>query len=144
MGKIFKRRPEVERLESMTLLSGMAAAAHSAAIPNPLHLTGSVHGTYQLEGTGSTSKASGSISPLGHITDSGSVSHIDGLGTVTMTAKQGKVFLDLKLRPSGIGFGGTYTITGGTKAFAAETGSGHVQITPSGSVSHGHLMVTYS
>jgi len=134
-----RRRPEVELLESMTLLSGVAVA-----FPHPLVLTGSDHGTYQVKATGTTTKGSGSVSPLGHVTTSGK-SISGGVGTVTLTSKAGKLFLTEHLRLSGIGsFSGTFTIAGGTKAFAGETGSGTIHSTVSGSATHGKYTITYS
>jgi len=64
---------------------------------------------------------------------------------VTLTSKAGKVFLSDNLELSGIGsFSGTYTITRGTKAFAGDTGSGKIQVTLSGSATHGKYNITYS
>jgi hypothetical protein len=138
MGKNFKLRPEVEPLESMMLLSGM-----TAALPNPLALQGTEHGTFQLKGTNSVSKASGSITPLGQVRDTGSVSHVTGLGNVTMTSKEGKLYVDLKMMPSASGYEGTYTIVGGTKSLANETGSGTVQVAVTSTGKHGTFSITY-
>ncbi len=125
-----RRHPEVEALESMMLLSTLA-------------LTGSDHGTYTVKATGTTTKGSGSVSPLGHVTTSGK-SIGGGAGEVTLTSKMGKVFLTDHLKLSGIGsFSGTFTINGGTKAFAGDTGSGKVQSTFIGSPTHGKYTITY-
>jgi hypothetical protein len=138
MKKSLRCRPEVESLESMMLLSAMPHA-----VPNPLVLIGTERGTYQLRGTNSVSKAAGLISPLGQVKDSGITSHITGLGNVTMTTKQGKLFVELKLRASGSEYTGTYTITGGTKALVGETGTGTVQVTPSNSGKKDSFLITY-
>lgn len=139
-----RRRPEFECLESMRLLSGVGGAAADAVVPNPLHLAGSVHGTYHVKGIVSTSKGSGSISPLGHVTESGKSLFLAGTGSDTMSTKQGKLFVDLSVRPLGSAFAGTYTIVGGTKAYAGETGSGNVLVTLVGTSTHGKYTSTYS
>jgi hypothetical protein len=75
MRKTLRRRPEVESLKSMTLLSVLV-------------LTGSDHGTYSVKGTETATKGSGSVGPLGHVTTVGkSVS--GGVGTVTLTGQDG-------------------------------------------------------
>jgi len=130
MRKTMRRRPEVEALESMMLLSTLV-------------LSGSDHGTYQIKGTEETTKGSGSVSPLGHVTTAGKSIGV-GAGAVTLTSKTGKLFLTDHLTLSGIGsFSGTFTITGGTKAFAGDTGSGKLQSAFSGSATHGKYTLTY-
>ncbi len=100
-------------------------------------------------------KGSGSISPLGHVTGSGlnttslapmvmsvlppgspattsglNVLGPAGSGSLTLTAKIGKVFVSIsEVTLTGKGYAGEYTITGGTKAYAGETGSGNILIT---------------
>jgi hypothetical protein len=125
MRKKRERCLEVESLESMTLLSGMAGAAYKAAVPNPLHLVGSIHGTVtMMKSTGSTSvNASGNLTPIGKVTFTGKLppaSVTATTGNLNLTTKQGKLSLGLTIT----GLSGTYTITGGTKAYAGETGSG--------------------
>jgi hypothetical protein len=135
MRKALQRRPGFEALESKTLLSGLAGAAVSAAAPNPIHLSGSI----RIEITRhAAEKGSGSIGPLGHVTASGNALSLVSLFTsgsesLTLTTKTGKVFVSVSLSPqtlvSNNGAAGEYTITGGTKAYAGEAGSGKVQIT---------------
>jgi hypothetical protein len=140
MRKNMGRRPEVETLETMVLLSG------GAAIPNPLHLTGTDHGTYKVTAAGPTSKGSGSLSPIGKVTASSTEAASGGDNkSVTLTARQGKLFLTENFHSTGLGlYAGTYTITGGTKSFAHETGSGSVQATLIGSLTRGSVTTTYS
>jgi hypothetical protein len=124
MRKTLQRRPGFEALESMTLLSGLAGVAVSTAAPHPIHLTGSIE--IKLPGAHPAEKGSGSISPLGHVTESGDGMFFSGWAdseTLTLKAKTGKVFVFMN------GVKGEYTITGGTKAYAGATGSGNVQIT---------------
>ena len=81
-----RRRPRLEELESMTLLSGVSAvmpAAAAAVTPitpmsHELNLTGSVHGNYHTReipdaGKTYTFFGHGSVSPLGRTSMSGNV-----------------------------------------------------------------------
>ena len=135
MRKALQRRPGFEALESKTLLSGLAGAAVSAAAPNPIHLSGSI----RIEITRhAAEKGSGSIGPLGHVTASGNALSLVSLFTsgsesLTLTTKTGKVFVSVRGQtPAGYGAAGEYTITGGTKVYAGETGSGNIQMTFTG------------
>src|SRR5207248_2057735 len=96
MRKMRRRCPEVELLESLTLLSGLGLAAHqaSAPLPNPLPLMGTVHGTFKANAAGSTTvTGSGVLNPLGKVTklSGGSVANgtTGGLGNLTVSTKQG-------------------------------------------------------
>jgi hypothetical protein len=156
MRKTLQRRPGFDALESMTLLSGLTGAGVATAAHNPIHLTGSMTiGTsiqslkmaLRQHSLNPAEKGSGSISPLGHVTGSGNglspfalATGAPSSGSFTLTAKTGKVFVSMiGLTPVDNGFGpipqttiiaaGKYTITGGTGAYAGETGSGTVQIT---------------
>jgi len=133
MRKTLQRRPGFEALESMTLLSGLAGAAASIGAPHPIQLTGSIKIEVKFHHPQPTDMGAGSISPLGHVTESGgdSMSLIMGDGeSITLTTKTGKIFVTISgLTDTGNGNDGEYTITGGTKAYAGETGSGHVHIT---------------
>jgi hypothetical protein len=141
MRSLKHRRPEVEALETMTLLSGMAGEALPAVaalkatpvVPHPLVLAGSIHGTFKLKGGEVTINASGSFGSFGKVTFTGSLALATATsenGTLTATStKLGKLFVTLHETLSGTSASGTYTITGGTKAFAGETGSGVVSST---------------
>jgi hypothetical protein len=55
---------------------------------------------------------------------------LDGSASLTLKAKTGKVFVSISgVTDAGNGNAGEYTITGGTDAYAGETGSGNVLIT---------------
>ncbi len=125
----------------MTLLSGMALAAHPAVVasaaktslPNPLELSGSVHGTFKLKGvSGGSVNASGNLRPIGKVTVAGKVAILSantGTETLTISTSKGKVLLSTVVMATGTSsFTGTYTINGGTKAFAGETGSGTIVV----------------
>jgi hypothetical protein len=137
MSKRMGWRPEVETLESMTLLSGIGgggtdavhALAKGGVLPNPLVLTGTVTGTLQTQGHKHLLKISGNLSPIGKV--SFSTTAPPGGVTVaptSLTIPHGtaKLFVGLSLVPSGTTYSGTYTVNGGTKNLAHETGSGHV------------------
>jgi hypothetical protein len=134
MRKQMRRRPEVERLESMTLLSGVAAHAATPTIPHPLVLSGSIHGSLLAKGASKTSgvvNASGTFPLAGKLTFKGSLAaSATGSETGSLTAtstKLGKLFVTVNLTRSATSFTGTYQVTGGTGAFANESGSGNVQ-----------------
>jgi hypothetical protein len=155
MRKQLRRRPEVEGLEAMTLLSGMMGVASQAvealaktpALPNPLDLTGTLSGTVTEKGHGETIKAAGHLSPIGKVSFSGPAtgfSSSGGLTNLAIPGKAGKLFVSLNLTPAGTSLSGTYTITGGTKTLAGETGSGKVTVAITSLVSPIHFTATFS
>jgi hypothetical protein len=154
MRKQLRRRPEVEGLEAMTLLSSMGVApqaietiAKVRTLPNPLTLTGTVSGTVTIKGHGETIKASGKLSPFGKVSFSGPTTGFNvsgGVTNLTIPEKAGKLFMSLNLEPSGTSLSGTYTITGGTKALANETGTGDVTVVVTSVVSPIHFSATFS
>jgi hypothetical protein len=90
----------------------------------------------------------GSISPLGHVTYSVAMSPFADLKDQgrTFDTKQGQVgveFDDLQ-RAGTRSLEGEYTIDGGSGTYSGETGSGHVQITWTGSTSRGKITEIYS
>jgi hypothetical protein len=155
MRKLFHRRPEVEPLESLALLSGLTGTAHTpleamvskVALPNPLHLSGSVHGTIRMNSgaTSSTFSGSGSLSPIGKVTASGgaNITGSNGSGNLSLSGKQGKLNISFNVQTSGQGGSGTYTIINGTKGLAGENGSGTITITLSTTASRGSFNATF-
>jgi hypothetical protein len=155
MRKVFHRRPEVEPLESLALLSTLTVAAHTppeamvakVALPNPLPLSGSLHGTFRMNGAGtsSTYSGSGSLSSIGKVTASGgaNINGSNGSGNLSLSAKQGKLNLSLNFQMAGQGVSGTYTIINGTKGLAGEKGSGTITITLSTTASRGSFNATF-
>jgi hypothetical protein len=129
---MFRRRPELESLESMVLLSGMVAAEHphhAAAAIFATHqpvthavvsLSGTARGTYRATGSGFTFTGTGTVSPLGHSTLKGSL--LIPTGQLTVSTRHGKVFANLSLPQLGAPV--SYTITGGTGQFAGASGNG--------------------
>jgi hypothetical protein len=157
MRQALQRQCGFEALESMTLLSGSVAFAFpdSNPAPLPIHLTGSISEIYTTKkfsglsfGTWAlltfpVTKGSGSISPLGDVTESGE----PALTQVYLKAETGMVSFVIS-RPTdewpgrstirkffahaGNVITGEYTIGGGTGAYAGATGSGNMQITTLG------------
>jgi hypothetical protein len=137
----------------MTLLSGMtgiapqvAALAKTHPLPNPLDLTGTLTGTLTRKGQGETIKAAGKLSPIGKVSFSGpaTTSVSGGQSNLVIPGKTGKLFVSLNLTPAGTSLSGTYTITGGTKTLAGETGTGKVSVVVSSVVSPVHFSATFS
>jgi hypothetical protein len=139
----------------MTLLSGMTGVAHHAVeviaktrgLPNPLDLTGTLSGTVTEKGQGETIKAAGKLSPIGKVSFSGPATGFrpsGGSTNLTIPGPAGKLFMTLNLTPAGTSLTGTYTITGGTKMLASETGSGQVTVAVSSVASPIHFTATFS
>ncbi len=160
-----RRRPQLEALEAMTLLSAAMphGAAQVAASSHKVHLAlnGSIGGpnsstvTNPDVGASLSLDGSGRVAPLGQVSSTGSL-HMTGFiktghatGTLTLEGPKGSVTLALE-GPSQAGFSGppsalTYTITGGTGPYAGATGRGTATLTTtpeqrraSRSARHGH------
>jgi hypothetical protein len=134
MRKAMKQRPEVERLESMTLLSGVAGTVQEAVkIPNPVHLVGTVKGTFMPEGptSGEIKNLSGTLKPFGHLSEKKAIpiSLTGASQNLTLTSPAGNLTfrVNLTVTPQ-TGFSGTYTVVGGTKALTGEMGSGNLSV----------------
>jgi hypothetical protein len=144
--------PGVESLEAMTLLSGLAmpAVAHAAEVGMPtamstaVHVNGTTRGeyvrvranpdtgsTYDFNTTGilpgfGVAAVSGSVQTPGNIatgTASGSLTLFSLKGTLTLKVSSASLPSFSPL-PSKL----TFTITGGTGAFAGATGSGTIAV----------------
>jgi hypothetical protein len=142
MRQRFCRRPEVESLESMVLLSGLSIAqrpgaaalvAHEAQTSSPVQISGTAKGTYaagRAVGAPVHFSAKGSLTPVGRATLTGTLqlATASPSGTLTISVKkQGKVFASLTT--AGLGSPVFYTITGGTGTLAGESGSGEALVT---------------
>lgn len=154
-----QRRPEIEALESLELLSGILTVGHqeaTAMIARGLRpsavtvLSGTAKGKYHVTGgrTMSMFSGTGNVSPLGAAKVDGmlNLAGFNTTGQLTLTSKKlGEIFLTVK--PMGLGPDYTYQITGGTKSFAGATGSGvtTTTITPSGdaTATHGHFVLVF-
>lgn len=122
----WRRRPQLETLESMTLLSSASAMAHSAAhrvvaptispapkLPSPglALLNGTAHGTFFAHGPSPTSGtiyslfASGKVAPVGStllvggFQTRGVIASDRSSGTIVFEAPQGNLFLRLFATP---------------------------------------------
>ncbi len=153
-------RPQLESLESMTLLSGMAAmmpihAEVSTTTGTALTLTGTEKGVF-LAHTTKTAKnyaidTAGTLSPIGRAAITGSLQVARGIssgppsGTLHLITAKGTLTLQI---PQSVALPGglptatgtneivdTYVITKGTGAYKGDTGSGVVEFTfnPAGS-----------
>jgi hypothetical protein len=138
--KMFRWQPEFESMEAIVLLSavtlagrpGAAAVAELEAKRHSILLSGTVNGTYYSRGGAGaveTFFAHGSISPLGEVTLKGSIrrTNLKGSGSVTISAKHGRVFA--KLGAHALGTPVFYKVTGGTGKWANVSGTGEALIT---------------
>ena len=158
--KRIRRRPQLESLETMVLLSGFSITQHQGAaamVARQAHpdaavvLLGSVKGTYKTAGSLTTFSEKGDVSPLGKITLKGSIdyflAHPSGTGTISSaTRKHGKIISSLTTagpdRPV------YFTITSATGIYAGDTGSGEglVSTVPAKGkgAAHAHGKVTFT
>jgi hypothetical protein len=170
MFKTRHRRPQFETLETMTLLSGAGAAmglsgpaaAHRgvAAEMGPVSFLplipagstalfpqGTVKGLYVQHGGSSTIQfsASGSLSPLGSTTETGTIA---ATGTVRIATPKGTV--TLQLLPTSTPNHFNYGITETTGAYTGDQGAGTVVVTfgprhagPTAGTSFGSIRLTF-
>lgn len=166
-----KARPRLEPLESMCLLSGVAAAVHhshhpavavSAVSPrSTLTLSGSESGVFVMQRSSSGRTyditATGRLTPLGLTAAAGNLHVLSGIssgppnGTLHLAASRGTLTLQIPrsvMIPAGLPtptssneIVDTYAITRGTGSYAGDTGSGVVEFTFSGNASAGSFAV---
>jgi hypothetical protein len=140
--KTYRRRPSVESLESMVLLSGFSAVKHHAApalvtrLPDASTVTnvsGTLKGTFTAQGGGGPYHLTGKgpVTALGQMTVKGSekVSGPDYLmtGTLTLTTPKGNIVMNTVVHTTELGkLPGpvSMAITKGTKHFKGVGGSG--------------------
>jgi hypothetical protein len=133
-------------MEAKFLLTTPGATAPTALVATmPLVLAGSLQGRYSFgttvpdAGDTYTLSGSGRVGPLGKVTFSaefgtpGFIASGHTTGTLTLASPRGTITLGL-LGPTQPGFSApptsfTYTIIGGTGAFAHAHGSGHLTLT---------------
>ena len=148
------RKPQLELLESMTLLSGLAFLAAidpstSAIVQSsqraPIALNATTHGTltttqknpdagkeFQLYTSGPAA-ALGHVSIDGALLTPGFIAHSQASGSLKVHTRRGELTLSVK-EPSQFGFSSlphslTYSITSGTGHYQGATGSGRLTIT---------------
>jgi hypothetical protein len=131
--KRIRRRPELESLETMVLLSGISALEHHGAAAmvaretqagSVITLSGTAKGTFKAAGTSDNFLAKGSISPLGKISLKGTVNFAASTGSLIIAStgrKHGKI--TASLTPNGPQNPVSYTITSASGIFASDTGS---------------------
>jgi hypothetical protein len=150
MREHLQRRPQLESLESVTLLSGSAAAVRGAiaALVAPstptsghtIHLTGTARGSYHVHiinpdiGKDFTFFGSGQVAPLGHvdltghINSPGFIANGHSKGLLVLSNPNGSVTLSL-IGPVQSGFTPvpdtfTFKITSASGKFKGDTGTG--------------------
>lgn len=140
--KSHRRRPELETLEAVTLLSTFghtlapavhAPAVHAAATPaiTTVALHGTIHATGKLSGTTVAVSGSGNLGAVGSASAKVTVNLLHPPSSITLSAKKGKLVLaeDSPLLTSGNGGSTTYHVASGTGSYAHATGSGTVTAT---------------
>jgi len=134
MRKRARRCPEVEALDSRTLLSATAAAQPVAAFSS-LQLAGTVHGTTTDRGD-PRFQLSGVLSPLGNVKDAGhgSIATVTGTnGSFSLSTKVGRLWVATDVAATGKrSFSGDYQILGGTQEYAGDTGAGTFVVSDAG------------
>ena len=137
MKKSTRIRPVVESLESMMLLSTAVAEVHALAKPAAVHIVtaeqavtlhGTLKGSGTLSGTSATISGSGNLGSVGASTFKIKANLLSPPSSITLSTKKGNLYLSAASPLVGSGTSGstTYTITGGTKAYAHATGAGSV------------------
>jgi hypothetical protein len=140
--KSVRRRPELESLESIALLSGISTVAHPGVaalvgrlpqVSKSIALSGTVKGTFKPGNSPTapfTFSAKGTVNHLGQVTSTGSL-YFDNVylpyGTMTVTTSHGKINVKLQEKvPSGPFIA---TINGGTKTYLGASGTGTSHLT---------------
>jgi len=132
--KSTRRRPELESLESLMLLS--ASGAHHGGRP-PAHvapvtvaLSGTIHATGQIQGNHLTVKGSGDLNPVGHATLQYSTRVDNPSLSVTLETKHGKLLLvgDSPIATATTSGSTHYRVIGGTGSYTQATGSGTASV----------------
>lgn len=137
MKKSPRLRPVVESLESMMLLSTAMAEVHALAKPavhvvvaesTAVALHGTIKATGKISGTSAAISGSGNLGKVGTASLKVSGSLASFPTSITLNTKKGNLYLKASSSLVGAGSSGstTYTITGGTKAYANATGAGSV------------------
>ncbi len=137
-----RRRPEVEGLETLALLSGFAHAgvAHVGAVhaeatkstPSVavVALHGTIHATGKLSGETLSVSGSGNLGSVGTASAKVAANLLSPPSTVTLSTKRGNIVLaedaGTALLTSGSTGTGTYHVAGGTGSYAHSTGSGTI------------------
>jgi len=136
--KSTRRRPEVESLESMMLLSTFVhAEAHTSRPPvvvsSQVTLRGTIHAKGNLTGDTLTIAGSGNLGKVGNASFNLNTSLLAPTSTATLSTRGGRINL---VANNGSVFGSnsgtiTYTIQGGSGSHASAFGSGtiHVSLT---------------
>jgi hypothetical protein len=135
MPKRSHQRPEVERLDSLTLLSSIAAAAPQVTGIGSMQLTGTLKGITSTQGN-PTFHATGELSPIGSVKAAGhgSIATVTGpTGAFNLRTPIGKVYVGTDVESAGKRtYSGEYRIEGGTAAYSGDSGSGSFVVSYTG------------
>ncbi len=158
--KYFRRRPELEAMESKLLMSGVSAVHHpaAAALVAPVEkdmsspLFGKLEGTFHEVDSASPKlvfSVKGTLSPGGKSTVTGFWTYgvQNGSGTMTVETKHGKIKADLSAASGNHFATESYSIKVGTGQFEGTTGAGDLtfEMIPSkgNGLPHGKISIDF-
>lgn len=151
MTRTLQRRPAFESVGSMTLLSGPAGAALPAESPasNPIHLTGSIHGTYHQGSYDIAPQltAIGWLSPLGRVSAWGLIwlrGPLPGADLTLVPSNITSVVLRIRDRLAPTGHAARMPYTSVPGLGAEDFGSGNVAITLTGTHTRGKFTADFT
>jgi hypothetical protein len=131
MKRSTRRRPELEPLEPLVLLSASSRhAPKPAPVPPVVSLSGSVHATGKLSSRGLAVVGTGDLSPVGPVGLKYSANLLTPSLSVTLRSKHGKIILvgDSLLAPGTSSGSIHYRVIGGTGSYLGATGSGNASV----------------
>jgi hypothetical protein len=129
----------VEALDARTLLSRVGAAVEPIVARASLQLVGELRGIAFDHGDIPSFQSKGNVSPLGPVRSAGGGDTLNGPNSITvltgpngafnLITPHGQVYVATDVSSTGPrSFSGTYTIQGGTGAYAGATGTGAYSI----------------
>jgi hypothetical protein len=131
MKRSTRRRPELESLEPLVLLSASSNHVPRPTSPPPVvSLVGSIHATGAVSNKGLSVSGKGDLGPVGPVSLKYSTDLLTPSLSVTLGSKRGKIFLvgDSPL-PQGTSSGSIhYRVIGGTGPYIKATGSGNASV----------------
>jgi hypothetical protein len=131
MKKSTRRRPELESLEPLLLLSaGAKHAPRPTPAPPVVSLSGSIHASGKLSSKGLSVSGTGDLSQVGPVSLKYSANLLTPSLSVTLGSKHGKIILvgDGLLAPGTTSGSIHYRVIGGTGSYLGATGSGTASV----------------
>jgi hypothetical protein len=132
MKRSTRRRPELESLEPMVLLSGgLKHAPPPTPVPPVVSLVGSIHASGKLTSQVVSVGGSGDLDSVGRVSVKYSADVLTPSASVTLGTKHGKIILvgDSLLAPGTNSGSIHYRVIGGTGSYLGATGSGNASVT---------------